>query len=243
MVRASVTPGAVSGAVDSTIVPKESDELNLIPSADDLPALEGLEALLAEDTQRSHAIIFRRQRTEIDQLRNEVAMERQKTNAVQLEVASLERDLAASKLELMLSQELAQARGEELAIAHAVLSTGDRYCVADVLKLVQKLNEAIDQCTGLISGVVLQNVTPKRCLNITGPQKTAPSWLTKRWGENLTRRLLADIARGDGVLFESILRNMLVVWCDDFVSSISVDNLEQDEALKMVAGNLAKQRG
>jgi hypothetical protein len=38
-----------------------------------------------------------------------------------------------------------------------------------------------------------------------------------------------------------MLRNMFVVWCDDFISAVSGDP-DQDEALKMLWGSISKLR-
>jgi hypothetical protein len=197
--------------------------------------LEGMRGIIEEGLQKSHSIMFRNQQAEIHRLQDAVFVENQKAVAAQQRLTSVEHQLAATAFELTLSKELAQTRAEELAVAQVFMSTGDRYCVTDVSRIVDKMNEAIDQCAGLIGRAFLQK--KRRRGNRTAPRK----WMTEKWGDYLTHRVLIDVDRGDGVLFESMLRNMFVVWCDDFISAVSGDP-DQDEALKMLWGSISKLR-
>ncbi|KAJ2917699.1 hypothetical protein MD484_g2741, partial [Candolleomyces efflorescens] len=201
----------------------EPDELNLTPGhaqTSGLWEIGGMRGVVEEGLQMSYAIVYRNQlQAEIDRLQSAVSEESQKAIASLQQLANVERQLEQTAGELERAQELAQTRGDELAAMQVFMTTSDQYCVSDVSRIIGRMNEVIDQCAGLIVVAVLE-----------------------KWGDDLRHRLLCDIARGDSVLLESMIRNVLVLWCKGYMSELSGDP-DQDRVLKATWAEILEIRG
>jgi hypothetical protein len=56
----------------------------------------------------------------------------------------------------------------------------------------------------------------------------------KRWGEDLTNYLEADLSRDETVLVECLVQHMLVEWCYDIVSPLFYESKRTNQTLMRV---------
>ena len=157
----------------------------------------------------------------------------------------LERNCEATESQLEKAKSLLQARTEELNIAQAFMTTADQFSVADLVRLVEELNNDIFQAALNLSDLVLAQKTPGSVNPIPATEvEGARGAVANRYGEELTSRVIADLAQEDPdpVLFESLIQNIFATRCAGVIHSISPGNAGLDKALRGVWEKLSVSR-
>ncbi|KAF5317365.1 hypothetical protein D9611_003534 [Ephemerocybe angulata] len=189
----------------------------------------------------------KRLRDDKKQLESELNDARERAEAqaqnAQREEASLRDSLRESESALNNARKLLGARTEELTAAQAFMVTADKFSVADVLRLVEQLNDDAYQCAVMVSDAVLaqrealaggkgdrvpQEDTEEECkLGKEGTEeerklaKEARDLVVPVWGEEVVGKYQADIEKdGETFLFEMVVQSALVMRMKEIIQKM-----------------------
>lgn len=165
--------------------------------------------------------------TEIDRL-NTVASEAHASHSqlsqehaqLQKHCAELKNRLKGTENALSKTKSLLATRTEELDLAQAFMTTADRVSVADVKRMVSRLNDDIFQCAMSLSDSLLERKTSWQRECALAPEASmqareeARKHLVTKYGEPLVVRLENESrAEETSILFESLVQSVWVYRC------------------------------
>ncbi|KAF6748671.1 hypothetical protein DFP72DRAFT_1049419 [Ephemerocybe angulata] len=189
----------------------------------------------------------KRLRDDKKQLESELNDARERAEAqaqnAQREEASLRESLRETESALNNARKLLGARTEELTAAQAFMVTADKFSVADVLRLVEQLNDDAYQCAVMVSDAVLaqrealaggkgdrvpqEDTEEERKLGKEGTEeerklaKEARDLVVPVWGEEVVGKYQADIEKdGETFLFEMVVQSALVMRMKEIIQKM-----------------------
>ncbi|KAF6748626.1 hypothetical protein DFP72DRAFT_915732 [Ephemerocybe angulata] len=161
-------------------------------------------------------------------------------SALQSELSMRAEQLERVQTDLRKTKALLASRSTELNAAQAFVTTADSVSVAEVIQLVERLNDDVYQIAAAMGNAALDaHGTP------SAPQQdveAAQKMVVSRWGESVVARLCADV-QGEAestLLFESLVQHALVDLCAGILRSIALGHPEAEKYMRGVWDSIRK---
>lgn len=147
---------------------------------------------------------------------DEAVAAKEMARRAQSEVAMMSHHLGRLSEELSEAKRLLATRTDELRIAQNFMSTADQFSMADIRQAVEELNEEIYQIAVFVTDDVLPQSRSQPELDEAARAKQSRKdrhLIEERWGRSWFERVRGELNEGDSVLFEALVRTLLVEWC------------------------------